>query len=126
MSYDLFSNPSNLAAQGQRLSHERDEQALRESRHKRNEDLGEHFDRLALITNAMWELLQQAWPGLTTDVLVAKMHEIDGRDGAYDSSTHRPPRQCVNPACNAKVMPGQPRCQFCGTDIAAETDPFVF
>ena len=104
----------------------RDEQNLRESKTKRNENLGEQFDRLSLITNAMWELLQEAWPALTVEHLQAKMHEIDGRDGLYDGSTHRPPVPCPSPTCNAKVPVGQPRCQFCGAEIAASADPFAF
>lgn len=125
MSMDFIA-PRSSAVAGQRLSGSRDEQTLRESKHKRNEDLGDHFDQLALITNAMWELLQEAFPGLTIDVLTDKMREIDGRDGIYDNSTHRPARDCTSPTCDAKIMPGQPRCQFCGTEVGADPDPFVF
>src|SRR5690242_7173176 len=98
MSMDFIA-PRSEVFQSQRISEVRDEQALREGKHKRNEELGEHFDKLSLITNAMWELLQEAWPGLTVEHLANKMHEIDGRDGLYDGSTHRPPAICASPSC---------------------------
>jgi hypothetical protein len=103
-----------------------DEDLLRETKRKRNEALGEHFDRLALATNAMWELLQQVYPGLTVDVLLEKMGEIDARDGVLDSSTHRPATRCPAAGCGAAVPPGLERCQFCGTAIPTPKDPFAF
>ena len=125
MSMDFFSNQGQAAA-GQRVTGLTSERELRESKFKRNEDLGEQLDRLALITNAMWELLQQAYPNLTVEHLLAKMHEIDGRDGVYDGSTHRPPSDCPSPTCSAKIMAGHPRCQFCGTEAGRRADPFSF
>ena len=101
----------NLAADSQRSFGVSEDANRLEAKHRRNEELAEQVDRLSLIANAMWELLQQAFPALTIEHLTAKMHEIDGRDGHIDGSTHRPPRDCASPSCDAKVMAGSPRCQ---------------
>lgn len=126
MSMSMFPGANPNPARASRIINAGNEDALRQSKLRRNDDLGESLDRLALVTNAMFELLQQAFPSLTVDMLVAKMREIDGRDGMYDNSTHRPPVRCPSPECAAIIPGDQARCQFCGADVQVANDPFAF
>ena len=58
-----------------------------------------------------------------TEQLVAKIDEIDLRDGALDGrSAKTPPTQCD--ACGRTLAKRQPVCIYCGTD-AESRDPFA-
>ncbi len=73
--------------------------------------LEEKLDRLALISRAMFELLQESG-GLSEDKLNAKVIEIDLRDGQKDGKLTPQPKRC--PKCEAMMSPKFGRCLFCG------------
>lgn len=76
-------------------------------------DLHERVDRLILVVDGMWSLLEDA--GYTNEQLLEKIQEIDLADGIEDGRRTQLATQCVG--CDAKVAPGLPSCQFCGTPL---------
>ena len=77
--------------------------------------LEEKLDRLALISRAMFELLQEAGK-LSEEKLNAKIVEIDLRDGQKDGKMAPIPKRC--PKCSAMMSPRFGRCLFCGHEDA--------
>lgn len=75
-------------------------------------ELEERLSRLALICRAMFELMQEAAPGLTEEKLSAKVVEIDLRDGQADGRSTPKGKRC--PKCAAMMSPKFGRCLFCG------------
>jgi hypothetical protein len=109
----------NLQSQ-QRLTNSRvDLHQARQGR--RTDDAEDDIMRLVLITQAMFELVGERL-GITQDELMARIHEIDARDGTVDGRITPSPRDC--PSCQAKVPAGRDNCQFCGTAVAGR-DPFA-
>lgn len=91
-----------------------------------NDEVQGRVERLVLVTEAMWELVSQRTE-LTVADLVAKVREIDARDGRQDARRGpiegAPAVRC--PSCQAVVPPGKSVCQFCGATVPeAEADPF--
>lgn len=84
----------------------------------RIEDTNERIDRLAMIVRALWALLEEQ--GYTAEQLLAKLEELDMRDGEIDGQVRRQPVDC--PSCQSKVAPSLQTCQFCGTEVAGATD----
>ena len=66
---------------------------------------------LALVTMALFELLQEA-TGVSEQQLRAKITEVDLRDGQADGRMTRQPKKC--PKCDAMMSPHFGRCLFCG------------
>jgi hypothetical protein len=88
--------------------------------------LTDRFERVVLVTEAMWELLSERL-GLSMDDLAARVREVDARDGATDGKRGTPVGtpmiRC--PACQAVVPLGKTSCQFCGIKVGeAKPDPF--
>lgn len=79
----------------------------------------DRVDRLTLIVEAMWELLEAS--GYTEEALRAKVEEIDGRDGRVDGKVTRSPGLCH--ACGSSSPPGRATCQMCGEELR-EVDTF--
>lgn len=77
------------------------------------EDVNERLDKLALIIRALWALLEEQ--GMTADQLVAKIEEVDMRDGKLDGQVRQQPTDCRS--CQSKVAPGLATCQFCGARV---------
>ena len=75
------------------------------------EHLEEKVERLALITRALFELLQES-SGASEERLRAKITEIDLRDGQADGRMTPIPKRC--PKCDAMMSPRFRRCLFCG------------
>ena len=93
-----------------------------ETRTRFSRELGgveDHVDRLALICEAMWTLIEDN-TDLTTDDLFAQIAELDDRDGKADLSRQRVAQPCE---CGAKVPVRAAKCQFCGADAPYST-PF--
>jgi len=80
--------------------------------------LADRVQRLALVTEAMWALLEEN--GYTREQLIAKIDEIDGADGSIDGHVIKPPLRC--PKCDSAVTVGAKLCQFCGW-VNPEVDP---
>jgi hypothetical protein len=76
-----------------------------------NKQLAEKVERLALITRALFELLQES-TGISEERLRAKISEIDLRDGQADGRMTPRPKKC--PKCDAMMSPQFGRCLFCG------------
>jgi len=80
----------------------------------RLDDMEERFDRLLLLTEAMWELLSKHL-GFTDEHLVHMVRTLDASDGQIDNRVTRPARPC--PQCQAAVPRDRATCQFCGTSV---------
>jgi hypothetical protein len=81
-----------------------------------NKHLVEKVEGLALVTQALFELLQET-TGVSEQRLRAKITEIDLRDGQADGRMTRRPKKC--PKCDAMMSPQFGRCLFCGQQDGA-------
>ncbi|MDH3399133.1 MAG: hypothetical protein OEM81_15085 [Acidimicrobiia bacterium] len=81
--------------------------------------LDDRIDRLMLVVESMWSLLEES--GFTTKQLIERIKEIDGTDGAVDGEARKSAGRCSE--CGAMLGRGLEHCQFCGhpTGVA---DPF--
>jgi hypothetical protein len=77
-------------------------------------DLHAALERLALLTQAMWELSRER-NGVTEAELVAKVHEIDLRDGKADGRIERAGPACAK--CGKTNRPRRVKCFYCGTPL---------
>jgi len=78
-------------------------------------DVGElehEIARLKLVCAALWELVKEK-NSLTEEDLVAKVLEVDARDGVMDGQMRRTVRKCVQ--CQRTVPAKQNKCMYCGT-----------
>lgn len=76
-------------------------------------DVHERVDRLILVVDAMWSLLEES--GYTDDQLLERIERIDSEDGAVDGRRRPPATPCRE--CGTKVLAGMAMCQFCGADV---------
>ncbi len=83
------------------------------------EGIDERVDRLALICEAMWELVCET-TGLTDEHLTGKIAEVDDRDDRRDMKRTRSGAPC---RCGAMVSARSINCQFCGSP-APPRSPF--
>jgi len=79
------------------------------------------IEKLTLICRALFELLQKEH-GWDEDKLMAKVAEVDLRDGSLDGRLAKPIFDC--PECGRKVNARHGRCLYCGADNF-HRDPFV-
>jgi len=84
--------------------------AAREARDTAS-DLEERLDKLTLICMAMWELLRDR-AKMTESDLMAKVQELDLRDGTPDGKVTQNVNQC--PGCKRTMSPRHHRCLYCG------------
>ena len=82
-------------------------------------DLNERVDRLILVLDAMWSLLEDS--GYTDAQLVDRIEQIDLMDGVDDGRRKADAAICTN--CEAMVSAGRPSCQFCGGPVPGRSDP---
>jgi hypothetical protein len=75
--------------------------------------LEERFEKLLMVCQAQWALLQET-SGLTEDELHAKLREIDLSDGLLDGKVRVPVVEC--PQCGRKVGQRHERCLYCGAE----------
>ena len=101
-------------------------QAARNAREAQREASAaeQQVDRLTLVCMAMWELLS-AKTDLTEDDLIAKVREIDLRDGVEDGKLTVQGKQC--PSCNRVMSRRHSRCLYCGAEDLQSTafDPLL-
>jgi hypothetical protein len=84
------------------------------------EELKGQVERLLLITEALWKILQQQH-GLSDAELVKQITLLDLADGQLDGrKAPGPPGKC--PHCERTLIKHRPRCLYCGELIAV--DPF--
>ena len=74
-----------------------------------------------LLVAAMWSLLEET--GLTEEQWATRMTELDAADGRTDGKLTPATVTCAN--CGAAVAGELPACQFCGTPVPGERDPFA-
>ncbi len=72
------------------------------------------LDRALLTCQAMWELMHDKL-GITEEELVAKITEIDMRDGVMDGRSR--PQATTCPQCNRAVAARFDKCMYCGTPV---------
>lgn len=75
--------------------------------------LRHRVEKLTLINRALWEIMK-AKHGYRDDELVAKVAEIDLRDGQLDDTYQRPVISC--PQCGKKISARHDHCLYCGFD----------
>jgi len=74
----------------------------------------DQIERLMLATQAMWELVREQ-TGLGDAHLIAKMEEIDGRDGRLDEKIGAETIDC--PHCGRKTNTRSGACFYCGKPV---------
>ncbi|MBN1516746.1 hypothetical protein JXA32_09280 [Candidatus Sumerlaeota bacterium] len=80
-------------------------------------ELGMRLDRIALICQAMWELLREH-TGMSDEDVMQKMAEIDLRDGKEDGKMRHKVVTCPN--CKRPANTRMARCWFCGQEFKRE------
>ncbi|MGK0186765.1 MAG: hypothetical protein ACI9R3_002548 [Verrucomicrobiales bacterium] len=81
-------------------------------------DYLEHrVEKLTLINKALWEILQDRL-NVDKDLLVAKVAEIDLRDGHGDHQIRPEPISC--PSCGRKTSRQRARCVYCAAEMPAD------
>lgn len=81
--------------------------------------LDDRIDRLTLVVESMWSLLEEA--GYTTEQLMERIKSLDGGDGEMDGRVSRQTGSCDD--CGAVLGRGLTICQFCGHPTGV-VDPF--
>ena len=71
-------------------------------------------DGLALVSQALWELVRER-TSLTDADIRAKVSEIDERDGRVDGRLLGTPSNCEG--CGRTVHTRQAACMYCGTAV---------
>jgi predicted Zn-ribbon and HTH transcriptional regulator len=87
---------------------------------ERIKELEFRLDRMALASQALWELLRSRL-GLSEAELLAKINEIDLRDGVQDQRMTARPMPCAE--CGRTLNSKASRCIYCGAVVAK---PHVF
>ncbi|MCE9615289.1 MAG: hypothetical protein K8T26_13540 [Lentisphaerae bacterium] len=78
-------------------------------------------ERLLLITEALWTLLQEQH-GYTENDLIKRIAELDLRDGKLDGRFAAAQEPMACPHCARTLMGKRPVCLYCGKPVAR--DPF--
>lgn len=73
------------------------------------------LDKLGLVCQALWTLLQEK-TDLTDRDLLERVTELDLKDGVLDGRYTKPPVDC--PKCGSKISRKFSRCLFCGEEYA--------
>lgn len=81
--------------------------------------LDDRIDRLTLVVESMWSLLEEA--GYTTEQLMERIKSLDGGGGEMDGRIFRQTGRCDD--CGAVLGRGLTICQFCGHPTGV-VDPF--
>lgn len=77
------------------------------------EALERRVERLALVAEALWGLLQER-VGLTEQELLERVQALDLSDGYLDGKVRRPAGPC--PGCGRMVASRHRQCLYCGAD----------
>ncbi|MEN8148620.1 MAG: hypothetical protein ABFS86_02285 [Planctomycetota bacterium] len=73
--------------------------------------LQDRVDRISLACQAMWELLRDRG-ALDEEELLARIEEIDLRDGRVDGRMGPTPQEC--PGCGRRSNSRRKTCMYCG------------
>ena len=80
--------------------------------------LEQQVGRLALASLAMAEILRDHL-GVSSELIEAKIHEIDLRDGKLDGTFRLSPKHCTD--CGRISGPSSVTCLYCGATLPKET-----
>jgi len=108
MTYGPYGVPGDGAARRQAAEASTDAAGAKRDVAEMEKEIG----RLRLVCAAVWELVKEK-TNLTEDDLVAKVAEMDARDGVADGQLTRTIRKCVQ--CQRTVSAKQVKCMYCGT-----------
>lgn len=89
--------------------------AMQDAPETRFMDIEDRIDKMVIIVEAMWDLLQEA--GVAPERLEAKIAELDATRRLRNES-----RPCPN--CEAAIPSGLQRCQWCGHQDG-QSDPLA-
>ncbi len=78
-------------------------------------DMEEQLDRVSLVCASLWELMRERLE-ISDDELLAKMREIDLRDGVADGKLRLAPATCA--ACARISHPRHRQCVYCGGELS--------
>ena len=90
------------------------------SQNDRVRELEFTVQRMALASQAMWELLRSRFE-MDEEDLLARIKEIDLRDGRLDGRMQAQASKCSN--CGRLTNAKNPRCIYCGSPVK---QPHVF
>ncbi len=76
-------------------------------------------DRLSMVTEALWTFLRDR-AGVSEEMLLDRVREIDLSDGCLDGKVRVPPQGC--PGCGRTLHQRHDRCIYCGAEV--ERSPF--
>jgi len=82
-----------------------------------SKETSSRLDRLSIISRAMWELLSEKL-NISEAELMAKMSEIDLRDGKADGKFSSSAKHCVS--CNRPINILHTVCLYCGASNPIE------
>lgn len=105
----------NVQSTGRRVTEEVISTGRKTSRELDGVD--QRIDRLVLLCEAMWGLIQEHTP-LTEQDLHERMLKVDEHDGVRNMRRQRIATDC---RCGAKVPPTRPTCQFCHSPAVLES-----
>jgi hypothetical protein len=86
-----------------------------------NESIQCDVEKLFMITQALWTLLQDQH-GYSDEDLIQRVQEIDLQDGKLDGKVAKSKIRPDCPECGRKLMGNRPVCLYCGAEVAL--DPF--
>jgi hypothetical protein len=114
---DIFS--AYLGSQiGKLGSYQADSDRRLTSTSEKLQALEHRYDRMRLVTNALWQLLKEH-TGLTDADLKRFIEKVDLLDGKLDGTMARTTGAINCPSCSRPVLKSAIRCSFCGTTITS-------
>ena len=81
-------------------------------------NLENKLQHIELINQALWEIVQEKLE-LSTELMRAKMREVDVRDGIEDGKITRIPLRC--PSCRRVSSSEHYKCMYCGLEFDRDT-----
>jgi len=112
----MFNFLGNMQQGGDIRRLAKDDRETRRDLDRATEDaanLEKRLDRLTLACAAMWSMLKEQ--GHTEEQLLARMQELDLRDGTLDGKIAD--RAAVCPQCTRKSRADRPTCLYCGATL---------
>lgn len=85
-------------------------------------DLEQRYERMRLVTTALWQLLK-AHTGLTDADLKKYIEQVDLSDGVKDGKLTRNKGAMDCPHCSRRILQSAVICAWCGTKLKVG-DPF--
>jgi hypothetical protein len=81
----------------------------------RNRRIEVRYERLKLVTLAMWELLKRRL-GCSDEELRQMITQLDTADGRRDGKMEIQEGLALCASCSRTLLVSAPRCPYCGTD----------